>query len=107
MRAPSGGTRGDAPPNLHTAPSSAAPQQGSTFGPVRSEVVALLDLAAYEIGEIDMRSRTLVAWLVLLGFAVWWSGLFVDTQPVFALAVGLAVLLFSAFAVAAPNPKRN
>ena len=50
-----------------------------------------------------MRSRTFVAWLVLLGFAVWWSSLFVDTQPVFALAVVLAVLLFSAFAVAAPK----
>jgi hypothetical protein len=49
-----------------------------------------------------MRRSTLIGWLVTLGVALWLSSRVVDTQPAWALAVGLAGLMFSAFAVARP-----
>jgi hypothetical protein len=53
-------------------------------------------------GEDEMRRSTLLIWLSMLGAALWLSSRVVETQPTFALLVGLAVLLFAAFAADRP-----
>ena len=45
-----------------------------------------------------MSRRTLAIWLAVLGAALWFASRVVDTQPTFAMVVGLAVLIFGAFA---------
>lgn len=50
-----------------------------------------------------MRRGTLIAWLVMLGGALWLASRVVDTRPVFALIVGVTVLVWSAFAAARPH----
>ena len=49
-----------------------------------------------------MKRSTLIVWLMGLGTALWLSSRVVDTHPTFAVAVGLAVLVFSAFVVDRP-----
>jgi hypothetical protein len=48
--------------------------------------------------ETEMRRTTLLIWLLVLGAALWLSGR-VDSQPAFASATILALLVFSALAV--------
>ena len=55
--------------------------------------------------EDAMKRSTLIVWLMGLGTALWLSSRVVDMHPTYAVAVGLAVLLFSAFA--AGRPYRN
>ena len=47
-----------------------------------------------------MRRSTPIAWLLALAVPLWMASQVVDRQPVYATAAVLAVLLFSAFAVA-------
>ena len=51
-----------------------------------------------------MRRHILIAWLLVLGGAQWLSSLVVTSHPAYALAVTLAVLLFSATFVARLHP---
>ena len=52
--------------------------------------------------EDAMKRSTLIVWLMGLGTALWLSSRVVDMHPTFAVAVGLAVLVFSAFAAGRP-----
>ena len=52
-----------------------------------------------------MKRSTLIVWLMGLGTTLWLSSRVVDVHPAYAVAVGLAVLLFSA--VVAGRPYRN
>ena len=49
-----------------------------------------------------MKRSTLIVWLMGLGAALWLSSRVVVMHPAYAVAVVLAVLLFSAFAAARP-----
>ena len=53
-----------------------------------------------------MKRSTLIAWVLTLGVALWLAGRVVDTQPAYAMAVGLAVLAFSGFVAARPHRGR-
>ncbi len=52
-----------------------------------------------------MRPHTLIAFLLVLGGAVWLSGLVVGSHPVYAIGAILAALLFAA--VFAARAQRN
>jgi hypothetical protein len=69
-----------------------------------AELVRLLNEL---ISEDGMRRSTLIGWLLTLGVALWLASSVVDTQPAYALAVGLAVVTFSAFAAARPYRRRD
>ena len=49
-----------------------------------------------------MHRHTLIAWLLVLGVALWLSSLVVTSHPAFGVAVGLATLVFAAIYVARP-----
>ena len=49
-----------------------------------------------------MKRSTLIGWLMGLGIPLWLSSRVVDMHPAYAGAVGLAVLVFSAFVVDRP-----
>jgi len=46
--------------------------------------------------EDAVKQRSLIAWLVGLGAALWLSSRVVETHPAYAVVVGLAVLVFAA-----------
>ena len=49
-----------------------------------------------------MKRSALIVWLMGLGTALWLSSRVVEMHPIFAVAVVLAVLVFSAFVVDRP-----
>jgi hypothetical protein len=51
-----------------------------------------------------MRRHTLIAWLLVLGGALWLSSRVVTSHPAYAVGVVLAVLVFAATVVARPHP---
>ena len=51
-----------------------------------------------------MRRHTLIAWLLVLGGALWLSSLVVTSHPAYAVTVGVATLVFAAIFVASPHP---
>jgi hypothetical protein len=50
-----------------------------------------------------MRRQTLIAWLLMLGGALWLSSLVVTSHPAYAVAVTLAGLVFAATFVTRPH----
>jgi hypothetical protein len=49
--------------------------------------------------RMSFSPRTTIAWLIMLGGALWLSSLTVREHPTYATAAGLATLLFSAWFV--------
>ena len=49
-----------------------------------------------------MGRHPLIAWLLMLGGAVWLSSLVVTSHPAYAVAVTLAALVFAAVFIARP-----
>jgi len=51
-----------------------------------------------------MHRHNLIAWLLVLGGALWLSNLVVTSHPAYSVAVTLAALVFAAIFVARPHP---